>query len=107
MDHDQRALHLDPEPMPRFGPGTITRYADLADQLATVADRGVAWEYGEFRAGATCAAAAARAANGALVGSVALSGPDARVRKHQDEVETALRATASRLSRFYRSGRTR
>jgi IclR family transcriptional regulator, acetate operon repressor len=107
MDADQRALHLDDEPMPRFGPGTITGHRELGEQLARVADRGVAWEFGEFRAGATCAAAAVRASNGALIGSVAVSGPDARFSQGRAEVETALRETASRVSRFYRSGRTR
>lgn len=106
MDPDQRALHLDPEPMPRFGPGTITGHAELAVQLERVADRGLAWEHGELQAGATCVAAAVRSGNGVLLGSVAVSGPDARMSADPAEVENALRATASRVSRFYRSGRT-
>src|SRR5690606_11362613 len=48
MDSEHRLLHLDPEPMPRYGPGTITSHAALDEQLAQVADRGVAWEFGEF-----------------------------------------------------------
>jgi IclR family acetate operon transcriptional repressor len=107
MTAAQRALHLDAEPMPRFGPGTITRHQELSRQLDLVADRGVAWEFGEFQEGATCAAAAVRGAGGVLVGSVAVSGPDGRFASGQPEVEAALRATASRVSRFYRSGPTR
>lgn len=107
MTAAQRVLHLDPEPMPRFGPGTITGHRDLTEQLDLVADRGIAWEFGEFQAGATCAAAAVRGASGVLIGSVAVSGPDARFASGRDEVEAALRGTASRVSRFYRSGRTR
>jgi hypothetical protein len=42
-----------------------------------------------------------------LIGSVAVSGPDARLASGRDEVEAALRVTASRVSRFYRSGHTR
>jgi IclR family transcriptional regulator, acetate operon repressor len=103
----QRALHLDPEPMPRFGPGTITSHRQLGEQLDRVADRGVAWEFGELQAGATCAAAAVRGAGGVLIGSVAVSGPDARLAARRTEVEAALRSTASRVSRFYRSGSTR
>jgi DNA-binding IclR family transcriptional regulator len=103
----QRALHLDPEPMPRFGPGTITSHRQLTEQLDRVADRGIAWEFGEFQAGATCAAAAVRGASGVLIGSVAVSGPDARLADGRAEVEAALRSTASRVSRFYRSGSTR
>jgi IclR family acetate operon transcriptional repressor len=102
MDDQQRALHLDPEPMPRFGPNTITRHDDLAEQLATVADRGIAWEEGEFQPGATCAAAAVRAGNGQVIGSVAVSGSDARLADGRDKVEAALRESASRVGKFYR-----
>lgn len=106
MAPEQRGLHLDDEPMPRFGPGTITRHAELLIQLDAVADRGVAWEFGEFQAGATCAAAAVRGASGVLLGSVAVSAPDAALAGRQAEVERVLRDSASRVSRFYRSGRT-
>ena len=107
MEPEQRALHLDPEPMTRYGPGTVTTHAELEDQLRTVGDRGVAWEFGEFQAGASCVAAAVRGANGAVIGSVAVSGPDRRFAAGGADVETALRETASRISRFFRSGRTR
>jgi DNA-binding IclR family transcriptional regulator len=107
MSPAQRALHLDPEPMPRFGSGTITGHRQLAEHLDRVADRGIAWEFGEFQDGATCAAAAVRGASGVLIGSVAVSGPEARFSSGRDEVEAALRGTASRVSRFYRSGTTR
>ena len=106
MDDEQRRLHLDPEPMPRFGPRTIRSYAALDDQLGQVADRGIAWEHGEFQAGATCAAAAVRAGSGALIGSVAVSGPDAALEGRTGQIEAALRATASHVSRYFRSGRT-
>jgi len=107
MSPSQRMLHLDPEPMQRFGPRTITGHGELTEQLERVADRGIAWEFGEFQDGATCAAAAVRGASGVLIGSVAVSGPEARFASGQDEVEAALRSTASRVSRFYRSGTTR
>jgi DNA-binding IclR family transcriptional regulator len=107
MEPAHRAAHLDPEPMPRFGPGTITAHGELAEQLESVAGRGIAWEFGEFQAGATCAAAAVRGGSGVLLGSVAVSGPDARFEQGRSEVEAALRETASRVSRFYRSGKVR
>jgi DNA-binding IclR family transcriptional regulator len=119
MEPAQRALHLDPDPMPRLGPGTITSRAELDPHLDRVADRGIAWEVEEFQAGATCAAAAVRSGSGALLGSVAVSAPCARLQGPADEgerapgvlsqadVEAALRATASRVSRYYRSGTTR
>jgi DNA-binding IclR family transcriptional regulator len=107
MTPTQRALHLDPEPMPRFGPGTLTSHQELTEQLDRVADRGIAWEFGEFQDGATCAAAAVRGAGGVLIGSVAVSGPDARFATGRADVEAALRSTASRVSRYYRSGTAR
>ena len=106
LEPEHRLLHLDPEPMPRFAPATITSHRELVEQLEVVADRGLAWEYGEFQAGATCVAAAVRGGNGMLIGSVAVSGPDARVTASPAEIEAALRTTASRVSRFYRSGST-
>lgn len=105
MDDEQRLRHLDPEPMPRFTAGTITRHDDLVAQLATVADRGVAWEFGEFQDGFTCATAAVRDLTGALVGSVAVSAPDSRFAHGRAEAERALRDCASRVSRHYRFSR--
>jgi IclR family transcriptional regulator, acetate operon repressor len=101
MDDAERLRLLDPEPMPRYGPGTITAYADLFAQLGTVAERGVAWEFGEFQAGATCAAAAVRGAAGQLVGSVAISAPDADLAHGRAEVERALRDAAARIGRHF------
>ncbi|QCW52268.1 IclR family transcriptional regulator [Nocardioides dongxiaopingii] len=103
MDDEERAALLDPEPMPRFGPGTITTHAELHAQLDTVAERGIAWEFGEFQAGSTCAAAAVRGVAGALVGSVAISAPDPVLAHGRADVEQVLRACASRIGRFYRS----
>lgn len=102
MDTEERLLHLDPEPMPRFGAGTMTTYDELFAQLDEVAGRGIAWEYGEFKQGATCAAAAVRDRSGALIGSVAVSAPEVRLAHGKAKTEQALRATASRVSRLYR-----
>lgn len=103
MDDVERRRMLDPEPMPRFGPGTMTTYADLFDQLGTVAERGVAWEFGEFQDGATCAAAAVRGTAGQLVGSVAISGPETQLLHGRPEIERALRDTASRIGRHFQA----
>lgn len=103
MDDEERLLHLDPEPMPRFGAGTITSHAELFAQLDRVAGRGIAWEHGEFQDGATCAAAAVRDRSGCLIGSVAVSATDGRLVRNQAHTEQLLRATASRVSRFYRT----
>lgn len=101
MDDEHRRAHLDPEPMPRYGPGTITAHDELFAQLTTVAERGVAWEFGEFQAGATCVAAAVRGATGQLVGSVAISAPDAQLAHGRGEVERALRDSAGRIGRHF------
>ena len=106
MDDEQRERHLDPEPMPRFGPGTLTTRAALAEQLTDVADRGIAWEIEEFQPGATCCAAAVRSASGSVIGSVAVSAPKERFAQRRDEIERELRRTASAVSRYYRSGHT-
>jgi IclR family acetate operon transcriptional repressor len=103
MDDDERLQHLDPEPMRRYGAGTITTHGELFRQLDSVARRGIAWEFGEFQDGATCAAAAVRGATGALIGSVAVSAPDSRLAHGRADVEQVLRATASRVSRYYRT----
>jgi DNA-binding IclR family transcriptional regulator len=103
MDESQRLQYLEPEPMRRFGPGTITTYPELFAQLDEVGRRGIAWEFGEFQDGATCAAAAVRGSNGALIGSVAVSAPDAWFSHRRSDVEQAIRETASRVSRFYRT----
>lgn len=106
MTDEQRARHLDPEPMPRFGPGTLTSRAELDRQLEAVADRGVAWEFGEFQPGSTCVAAAVRSGAGELIGSVAVSASSAHFADDRDAVEQQVRQCASAVSRFYRSGRT-
>jgi DNA-binding IclR family transcriptional regulator len=103
MDEVQRLQYLEPEPMRRFSPGTITTYHELFAQLDEVGRRGIAWEFGEFQDGATCAAAAVRGSNGSLIGSVAVSAPDAWFAHRRSDVEHAIRATASRVSRFYRT----
>lgn len=103
MDEGQRLHHLEPEPMRRFGPGTITTHHELFAQLDQVGRRGIAWEFGEFQDGATCAAAAVRGTNGALIGSVAVSAPGAWFAHRRADVEHAIRTTASRVSRFYRT----
>ena len=103
MDEGERRQCLEPEPMRRFGPGTITTYDELFAQLDEVGRRGIAWEFGEFQAGATCVAAAVRGGSGTLIGSVAVSAPDAWFAHRRGDVERVVRETASRVSRFYRT----
>lgn len=106
MSDGQRRLHLGTGELPAFTPATIVDRGALAEQLAQVADSGIAWEHGEFLRGSTCAAAVVRGESGVLIGSVAVSAPHARFRRGRKALEQHLRTTASRVSRFYRSGRT-
>ncbi len=101
MTGEQRTLHLDPEPYPRFTSSTLTARAELDDELATVAEQGIAFDFGELVAGYTCAAAAVRGASGVLLGSVAVSGPTARFAREPERqaVTRAVRATAARVGR--------
>lgn len=107
MTPDQRELHLGPGRLRALTPATIIDRDQLNEQLAEVAESGVAWERGEFLEGASCAATVVRAESGALIGSVAISAPPSRIERDGRRLEQQLRATASRVSRFYRSGVTR
>lgn len=107
MDAPQRRRHLGSGELPALTAATIVDRDALDRQLARVADRGIAWERGEFLDGSTCAAAVVRGESGALIGSVAVSAPHRRFHRDTRCVEQQLRGTASRVSRFYRSGSTR
>lgn len=106
MTEPQRDRHLGAGLLPALTAHTITDRAALSAELDDAAGSGIAREHGEFVDGAWCAAAAVRAGSGALIGSVAISAPDVRFRAGARALEKAVRATASRVSRFYRSGRT-
>ena len=95
LERNKRAAHL------RQNSLSDAKRTRLADQLVKVAECGIAWETGEWEAGSTCAAAAVRSSSGALIGSVAVSGADARLTNRRAAIETALRTTAARVSRLY------
>ncbi len=97
LDPGKRAAYLDDG----VGPTRRVTTTQLAQQLSLVVSRGVAWETGEWQAGSSCAAAAVRSSSGALLGSVAVSGPDARLIHGRGAVEAALRASTSRIGRIY------
>jgi DNA-binding IclR family transcriptional regulator len=106
MTEDERERHLGAGPLAALTASTITDRTELHKHLDEVASEGIAWEYGEFQDGATCAAAAVRSASGSLIGSVAVSAPDRRYVDGAQEIARALRESAARVSRFYRTGST-
>lgn len=100
---EQRDQYLSVHPMRSLTPATMTRRADLETDLATVNRTGVAWEYEEFMPDLICVAAGVRGGNGMIVGSVALSGSAARMRRSAPACEEAVRRSAARVSRCLRA----
>lgn len=103
LSHQQRRLHLDEGDLPAITPQTITDRDLLDAHLDEVGERGIAWECGEFQEGQTCAAAPVRDAGGMVIGSVAVSGPDASYEGRRGATETALREAATRIGRAYQA----
>jgi len=105
---EQRDQYLACHPMRRLTPATMTDRAELESDLATVTRTGVAWEYEEFMPDLVCVAAGVRGGNGMIVGSVALSGSAARMRRSAPACEEDVRPTAVRVrsvARAYARGR--
>lgn len=100
---EQRDQYLSVHPMRSLTPATMTRRAELENDLATVNRTGVAWEYEEFMPDLICVAAGVRGGNGMIVGSVALSGSVARMRRSAPACEEAVRRSAARVSRCLRA----
>lgn len=104
LSPSELAEHLHQHPLRALTPATITDPDRLADELADIARRGVAWEHGEFSEGVHCLAVPIRAGDGTLLGSVAVSAPARRFAGQERHVEDRVRACASRAGRAYRLG---
>lgn len=108
MDPQEAALYLDLHGTARLTAETIDDRGRLEGHLATVAQRGIAWEREEFVPGQTCAAVGVRNGAGMVVGAVAISAPSSTVTPVRErELEHTLRDTANQVSRYYRSGHVR
>lgn len=116
LDEGQRTLHLGAaqpagidagsdarRTLPALTEATITDRDELDQHLGEVAAQGIAWEFGEFQAGTTCAAAAVHDPTGLLVGSIAVSAPHAHFQHCREQTERELRAAAARLGRLSRA----
>lgn len=104
LDPAERDAYLRSGPLDAHTERTITDPEALRAQLDEIAVRGVAWEHQEFQAGTACLAAAIKADDGMLVGTVAVSAPVARYSGRSRHVEDRIRACASRAGRAYRLG---
>ncbi|GAA4511004.1 IclR family transcriptional regulator [Brevibacterium yomogidense] len=104
LDPAARRELLGDGPFPALTPHTLTDPDELAAELDSIGADGVAWETEEFTVGTRCAAVPLRTELGTLIGSVALSAPVAAYAGRTTHVEHLLRATAARVSRFYRLG---
>ena len=108
MEREQVERHLDPEPMPRFGPGTITRprRAPRPARDRGRPRRGLGVRRVPARGDVRRGRRTRRQRDARRVGRDLRPRRPARDRGRARGVEAALRATASRVSRFYRSGHT-
>lgn len=101
---EEREAFLDGLVLRAHTADTLTDPVALRRQLEEIAERGIAWEHEEFRAGTDCLAASIKADDGMLIGSVAVSAPVAAYAGRTRHVEDRVRACASRAGRAYRLG---
>ncbi|HWE88309.1 MAG TPA: IclR family transcriptional regulator [Pseudonocardiaceae bacterium] len=87
----------------RLTGGTITRLADLEDELRLVRDCGVAQEVEEFRPDLACLAAPVRNDVGEVVGAMAMSTPLADFSRRRVVLEDLVRQGAGELSKLLTS----
>jgi DNA-binding IclR family transcriptional regulator len=86
---------LDRHGMPRKTENTTTDREELKAELATVRERGVAFDSGEIFQGLRCVAAPVTGHDGELYGAISVSGPTSRMkgRRFEEEIpETVLGA---------------
>jgi DNA-binding IclR family transcriptional regulator len=85
--------------LPTYTPLTITRKADLRDEIERVREQGYAVAVDELEVGLTAAAAPIRNAHGDVVASMSVSGPTFRLSQGRvDEVVKLLVDAAEEVS---------
>jgi len=105
MSGPQREQYLAVHGTPRLQDSTISDPAELSAHLDTVMLDGIAWEYDEFVPGKTCSAVGVHNGAGMIVGSVAVSADSSFMAGRERDVEMALRDTANKVSKYFRTGR--
>lgn len=104
MNLPQRNQYLAVHGMPPLQESTMTDVQELSDHLETVMIDGIAWEHEEFVPGKTCAAVGVRNGAGIVIGAVAVSAETEFMLGREAQVETSLRETANRVSKYFRAG---
>lgn len=102
LDETERQVELARYGLPGLTPRTITDPDVLDAHLAKVTRRGVAWEFGEFLPGSSCAAAAVRRPDGGLIGCVAVSADARRFDGPDLRVEHRLRVASGDIAAYFR-----
>jgi len=105
MSLPQREQYLAVHGTPRLLDSTITDPVELSAHLDTVMLDGIAWEHEEFVPGKTCSAVGVHNGAGMIVGSVAVSADSRFMAGRERDVELALRDTANKVSKYFRTGR--
>lgn len=84
----------------RFTPTTITDVDELMDQLATIRERGFAFDWGEHEPDVRCVAVPVFGRNGGIPAAISVAGPANRMEPLQENwaVIDATRATAAKIS---------
>ncbi|MGA4508497.1 IclR family transcriptional regulator [Propionibacteriaceae bacterium G1746] len=104
LDPDFRGDYLERHTMVALTARTLTERSALGAELAAVARRGIAWEFGEFIPGWDCAAVPVRAGDSRLLGAVAVSAQAGRLNGRERVLESTLRAVSSRVGALLRQG---
>jgi DNA-binding IclR family transcriptional regulator len=99
LSPDDRHDYLDQHGLPAFTERTVTDGPELEVELKQVADRGLGVDLEEFRSGLACVAAPVPAADGTVLGGVAVSVPATSFQHAQPRLAAAVRQGARRIGR--------
>lgn len=110
-DEAERDRRLGPEPFRRYTPATLTRRAEIDDQLAATRDRGFAIEDEEILPGSRCVGVAVLDEHGRPVAAISVAGPawrlaHERARQLGPELVDAARRIGLMLPSRERAGRS-
>ena len=99
LSPDDRHEYLEAHGLPAFTEQTTVDEPELEVELKEVADRGLGLDLEEFRPGLACVAAPVLAADGTVLGGVAISVPAASFQHAQPRLAGAVRQGARRIGR--------
>ena len=99
LSPDDRHEYLEAHGLPAFTEQTTVDGPELEVELKEVADRGLGVDLEEFRPGLACVAAPVLAADGTVLGGVAVSVPATSFQHAQPRLAAAVRQGARRIGR--------